>query len=497
MRFIRIRHAFRHRAIPLFLTLCACLSLLPSGVAFADANQLIVTPTSLQTYTGTQLPALSIKAYFDTNDTPNPSAIGTLTYSSNLLQIVSVSTASHEFSSTPSVTPGNGTIGFNASSSPTKVTAQIFTVTFKAIGAGTAVVGFSGDSRVNGVTTTYKSSVISISNPTPNPSTNPTPKPSTTPKPSVTPTPIVSTSPTPTPQPSEDAIQSTPDPTGVITNVLVKSLYNSATVTWTVNADNPSSTFRYGTKSSTLDQESPVQKNADGTFSATVNNLEPGNRYYFSVSGSGSNNKKGVYSSTIVANGYPVQITVTENDVPAKSAQIKIGTRTYTTGSNGKVTVSLAAGTYNATIRTETASLSVDIVVVKKTIPSDGSAPESQAFSYKLTSSPLAQGPGSQTSILTFVAALVIGTLVLGLGFFGFIAYRRRQFEGGGASYTSSGPTVIIDDGYQWHQDAPQSPAATPEPPSTITNSSYNSVHISDKEPVDMFEKPTEPPKNP
>jgi hypothetical protein len=79
----------------------------------------------------------------------------------------------------------------------------------------------------------------------------------------------------------------------------------------------------------------------------------------------------------------------------------------------------------------------------------------------------------------------------MGVGFVGFMAYRRRQFETQHGNNPST--TVIIDDGYSWHE---QSQAQTPNtsslpPQDTVPEAPHhnNSVYIDDEEPVDMFEK--------
>lgn len=50
-----------------------------------------------------------------------------------------------------------------------------------------------------------------------------------------------------------------------------------------------------------------------------------------------------------------------------------------------------------------------------------------------------------------------IGLVVLGLGFVGFIVYRRRRFESADdiVYRTSDTPSVIIDDGYDWKGQPP------------------------------------------
>lgn len=476
------------------MALCISLSLLPTHFAAADtANRLLITSETEpanQITTGTTFTA-TVKAYIDAASSPQ-STQGTVSYPADKLDVVSKNTSltgTNKFD-LPTLTQGNGTIGFNASrnSSQTGV-ALLFTVTFKAKSSGTAVVGFSGDNKINNAIVTYKSVVISITSPTPIVSTAPsTPKPTTV-VPSATPSVTPSTEPTAAPDDST-SIVATPDPTGVVTDVSIVSTYTNSTITWKVNAGHSKSSFVYGAKSSALNKQSSPTSDADGTFKTTISDLLPGTRYYFMITGTGDGNSNGTYSSAVITNGYPVTITVTENNIAAKNAQIQLGNLTKSTSENGKATLGLAEGTFTGKITTETASQTITVTVAKKTIPGDGSSPETQTFSYNLTSSPLQQGPGSSTAILTFVGILVGGSVLIGGGFVGFMTYRRRKLESAFDSGGSS-TTVVIDDGYDWRQQANE---PTPMAPSDDTPHG-SSVHIDDEEPVDIFDKP-QPPNN-
>lgn len=468
----------------------ALLSLLPSQLALAASDQLIATSDSTYQMTKGTTFTVEIKAFISSSAAPQ-TANGNVKYSTGQLKVVSAQANGSGFGS-PSITPGSGVVNFQASrSSSSKGVVKVFDITFQAIGAGTAIVEFTGDSRVNGATTTYKSSVFSITNPVPSSSPSVAPKPSVSVRPSVAPVPITSTTPTPSASPDPETTVPTPDPTGIVTSVNVDPNYTSVVITWKVTADNPKSTMAYGSRSSNLDQRAVVTQAQDGSFSASIANLQPGERYYFTITGSGNDNKTGTYSSAITTNGYPVTIVVSENKISAQGAQVKINNVTRTTGTDGKVTIGLAAGEYTGKITTSTASLDVKLIVVKKTIPTDGSAPPAQPFPFELTSSPLEQGPGSGSAILTFVGVLIAGTALISVGFIGFIAYRRRKFESGSGG---SGPstTVIIDDGYTWQK---QDQMQQPQPPvkhTTTTDSQrhYNSsVYIDDEEPVDIFER--------
>lgn len=456
------------------------------AVAYASTNQLFISPASSQVSKGATF-AVNVKSYSQTAASPS-TANGTLLYNSSLLQVVNISIASSDYDN-PSISQGTGAMGFSATrQSPKSGIMQIFSITFKAINAGTATVSFNNNSKVNGTTTTYTSGVFTITSPAPQPS----PKPSSTPKPPSSNPPTKSVSP-PAPSPSSTPVEPepTPDPMGIVDNVIVNPTYTSGTISWKINASNSSSTVLYGESASQINKQVAVQKKSDGTFAATISNLKPGLRYYFSISGGGAGQSNGTYSGSIITRGYPVVMTVTENNIPAKNALVRIDNRSYSVGSNGKVTVSLSEGNHTGNITTNTASMTLSVTVVAKEIPSDGSAPESQAFTYNLTSSPLEAGPGSGTSILAFVGVLVAGLFILGGGFIVFITMRRRRFEQEDYSVTR-GQTVIIDDGYDWQRYAntPTTSVNQPDIPTPV-NTAPNSISPSTygDEPLDMFEE--------
>lgn len=487
---------FRYRTIAIILVMTLAIYEAFVPIAYAADHELRITrangQTSAQTTVGAAAETYHIKAYVDR---PAPGggddiADGVVTFPPGLIQ-ASAAAPGSGWAGAPVINQGAGTIRFQLSRSATRTGfTTLFTVSLKPIGAGTAAIDFGGSSFVNNASTPIRiGSVITIINPAPTTPSQPAPKPPTPAKPS-TPTPIVSVTPTPTPS-IEPELPSTPDPTGLIDTVQIQSRYNTATITWKVNAANPKSTIKYGSQASTLDKEG-VATVADGTFTSTIRGLEPGVRYYFSINGSGDAVADGSYTGTILTSGFPVTITVTENNIAVKGAQIKVGTRTYTTAASGKITFGLAEGTHKATISTETASQTVSLVVAKKTIPANDGTPETQSFTYNLTSSPLESGPGSGTTILAFLGALVGGTVIIAFGFLGFMAYRRRKYDTGGSATPLS--TVVIDDGYNWHQNQteqsnePLTVAPTPNPAQSAPHYN-NSVYIDEEEPLDMFEK--------
>ncbi len=480
------------------LILALLIGLVPSKVAFADSNKLYTTPASSQMNVGTSF-TVNVGSFASTDETIG-SVSGKVLYSSNLLQVTSISVGGSAYGS-PSITQGSGVITFSGSRNPAPSgIAPVFAITFQANAAGNATAGFDGSSNVNGQSTTFSGSNFAITSPAPPASSSPKPSTSTAPKTTVsTPAPIVTT-PVTTDSSSQntDTTQATPDPTGVVNNVVVTPSYTSAVITWKVNAQNPTSTLVYGADSSTLNQKAATAEQADGSFSSTISDLTPGQLYYFSISGGGTNTATGTYTSTIPTNGFPVVLKVTENNIAAGGAQVQIGASSYTTQSDGTLSIGLAAGSYSGKITTNTSTLTINLTVASKPIPADGSAPPSQSFGFSLTSSTLDQGPGTTATLLTFIGILFGGTVILVFGFLLFINYRRRKFDSVADSYQiSTAPSVIVDDGYQWspteqNTGLPSSTVPKSDPATTPTEQPAhheNSVYLTEEEPLDMFEQ--------
>lgn len=491
MRINYLFTTFKRLLLPFALSLSLVASLVPSPLAHAvPADILFINPESQSNlYIGNEFDA-NIRSYVD-NETGTVTVSGTVTYPADKLQVLSTPTSNSDFGA-PQITRGSGSVTFSASR-PEGGGPKIFTIKFKAISSGQATVGFSADSRINGTEPTRKTGAFTITNPNPPPSSSTPPKPST-PKPSSAP--VVTAPPTNSPVPSTGPVV-TPDPTGLIDSVNISSMYSSAKVTWNVNATNSTSTFTYGFTTSQLDKKITPVKKDDGSFEANIPNLTPGTRYIFYVTATGGDGKSGNYTSTIFTRGYPVTVNVTENGKAVTKGQIRIGTTSSQITSTGVATVGLAAGSYTGTITTDTASLAINLTVEAKKLPADGSAPESQTFSFGLTSSLLEQGPGSGEAILTFVLVIVGGSIVLAMAFVGFMAYRRKKFESddGVAAYRHTGPSVVIDDGYTWHEPEQSSPSSnTPIAPTDtehhgVQNNHNNSVYFDEDEPVDMFDQ--------
>ena len=267
-------------------------------------------------------------------------------------------------------------------------------------------------------------------------------------------------------------------------------------------------TVVFGVSRTQLSTPVTFTKKEDGTFEAKIADLNPGTRYYFTISGKSPDGLNGSYNGLISTRGYPTEILITEGDVASAGARVKIGQQSYTTSDKGILSLGLAEGDYTGTATTDYSSKSIAFTVTKKPLPEDGSAPELQKFTFALAASTAqsSSGGNASLSVFTFIGILLVGTVVVGGGFFGYLIWRRKRLEGsgGGSDYQSA---VVIDDGYNWKQRMSASRESQDEPYSLDHSSSTlppqdglplpqtpptarhnNSVYLNEEEPLDMFE---------
>lgn len=479
------------RLIHGFIAIVIAFLTVPIDQAFAAGNTLYFNPNSQSVSLNSSF-TISVKAYVE-SAAQTGRVSGTVIYPKSLLRVTATSPSGSSYGN-PSITQdaNAGTVGFSGITSPgpSGIT-QVFSITFQGIGAGTANLSFSGDSSINQTTTTRNTASYTIINPNPTPTPTPTPTPKPTPAPTPTPAPVPIPTPEPIttpPDPSTVKDNTTVDDAGVITDVSSTSTYDSATIGWKLSREQASTKLVYGVSKSTVTTKTETTKQPDGSYKTTLKGLKPGVKYYFGIVSQDKDGKDSSYESVVVTRGYPVTLTITQNNVPAASANIRIGGINRSTSKEGTATFELAEGTYSATITAQdNTTLTTTFNVTGKIVPADGKAPDVQKFSFNLEAAQV-EG-GNTTSVFIFVATLIGGGALLILGGVGFLAYRRRQFEKSYESTSDPGlmtPTVIVDDGYNWQQTA--TGGLQPPPPSQPLQP-YTEVRPDDyEEPKDMFE---------
>lgn len=441
-----MKYSIRHKFLIGLMVITALFSLVPSRV-FAVAGTMYFTPGGGPVTTGSTFTVRIIgkagKPFWSGGAT-----IG-VTFPTNLLQATSASSSGGAFGgNNPTISSGkvNFTV-FNFFG--TAVNDQmLFTVTFKALAAGNATLGFTTGSNINDGPTTPTNSTFALQDPTcpvgqtgtpPNCITPvPAPTPAPTPVPTPTPTKVPASSPrpapvsTPTPVVAE-SIEEIPEPTNDSQGGLkiegVKVLANRQlnAVTWTLNNTKVEPTFAYGTSKGTLKNDGTVTQLDDGSYAVELSDLKPGTLYYFSIKAASVDNLQGAtYDGVLTTRGYPVQLTIQQNGVLAPGAKVKIGERSFVANKNAIITTELGEGNYQATITPidTSESLMAGFVVKKLSIPTSGN-PDLQSFLLNVTLSG-SGGSIDNTALFSIIGGVLAAVTAIG-GFIGFLLLRRRQ----------------------------------------------------------------------
>lgn len=478
----------------LALAVAMVISTLPSPTAMAAANTIYVTPGSQSAQTGGSF-TVQVKGNISEPSYAGQSRVtGTLTFPASLLRVTNVSQSGATMNwelTNPTINNSNGTVGFSQRSYfSTKGAIHIMSVTFQTIKAGTASIGFSS-------ATTYgpyndapilTGSTATITNPPPttcpsgqvgappNCSTPPpakcpsgqtgTPPNCKTPAPATCPsgqtgtppnckapasssnTPAAPTPATPAAPVSETPSEPIPEPqeNGLsIDDATTNRAYKNASLNWKTSSP-AKNTVTYGTSLRQLDKTAEVTQEPDGSYTAMFSNLDPGKRYYFTISSESEKDttKTSTYSGVFTTKGFPVTVNATEDGKPAANAKVKIGEQTYSTDRDGKIAFELASGSYSIEITTSKSTKKFTLAVAEKTIDAD-KAPESQNFTFNLTAESGAAGGG--LSPLTMIGIGVGTVAAISLLGGGFILWRKRKDKAAGAS--------TVDPDYTWSAQQP------------------------------------------
>ncbi len=427
------------------MVFAALVSLVPTTLFAANSNTMQITPTPRSATTGDVF-TVSVDGHVTDSfifavGVGVHEAYGTVTFPSNLLSVVSYSAAGTTFGASKSITPGNGNVTFNLSSGPNSAATyqdvHLFTITFKAIAAGTANVGFGSANYGNGsgagvITPTTTGGKYTIASPpapvTPTTPTQPTTpsKPATTPKATPkAPTPVATPVQTPTPEETPAPVIDS-DGGLKIENVKATATRQANSIAWTLNNTDATPTLTLGTSKGNQ-KDIDVAKQADGSYLANLSGLKLGTLYYFTIKASTADNLQGAtYSGTFTTRGYPVQLTVKQNNLLLPGASVKIDGRSFVANKNSIITTELGDGDYTASITPpdSTTPQNATFTVAKKTIPSTGS-PELQSFVLNITT--VGGSSDASSAFLVPIIGGVVGFIATIGGVVGFIMYRRRQ----------------------------------------------------------------------
>lgn len=366
---------------------------------------------------------------------------GQISYPANLLKVTNINKSGATFYNDSTVTPDNsaGTINFSMGNwfdGANNQNIHLFTITFQSLANGTANVNFTKGSYNTGSAQTSGGTYTITTPPAPSPS--PTPKPSTSPKPSTTPkpsTPISTPVPSPTPIPETPTPEETPAPSSSsdgglkVENVKTTITRKENTLTWSVNNPDATITMFYGTKKGSANIEGKPEKLEDGSYKLSLTGLKLGALYYYVIKASTGDDLQGAtYNGSFTTRGYPVQLTVQQNELLLPEAKVIIGDRIFTANKNALVTTELGEGNYTASITPPGSNTpyTVAFAVAKKAIPSNGN-PETQSLILNITAAtPLA---GTNSSLLVPIIGGGAALLAIAGSVVGFIMYRRRSAQ--------------------------------------------------------------------
>lgn len=317
---------------------------------------------------------------------------------------------------------------------------KIFSITFKAVAAGSTTLSFAS-ANVNDGPTTGTASSFTIRNPVcpagqvgtyPNCAPAPVQIPKPAPKPGsvATKTPTPSRAPVATPAPTP-TVEETPAPTSdsdgglSVENVKTSITRQKSTVTWSMNKPDIEPKLTYGLSKSNLKTEATIRKLSDGGFEATLSDIKPGTLYHFAIKAATADQLQAAnYTGTFTSKGYPIQLTIKQNGFLAPGAKVKIGERTFTANKDAIITTELGDGTFEASVTPSgsNSAYSHPIVVKKVTIPQNGE-PATQSFIIDITIKD--EGASLGSSILPIILG-VIGLAGIA-GLIGFLLYRKKN----------------------------------------------------------------------
>lgn len=370
-----------------------------------------------------------------------------VTYPTNLLQATTTSVSGGVLGgSNPTI--NNGTVTYGVFTIPSRAVndQKLFTITFKALAAGTATLNFTANTNINDGPTAKQPATITIVNPTcpagqvgtpptcstPPPAPTPTPtvtppasKPGATSAPAPTPTPTVTTPNTSPPeQPAQTLEPTQPSEALDFENTEVRASFDSAVVSWATNSE-ATATLNYGTIPSKLDNTATV--NTDETkskFTATLSKLQLATTYHYSIVAQNTAGEIVSKKGSFTTKAYPVLLRVLQNNQPLNGAGLKIQNfdNAYTTTAKGEVSLALKPGDYTAKITKESLSEEQKFTI-KALAFTAGKTPDTQVIEVKLAT-PISAPSGNNP--MPYVIAALFALTLLG-SVIALIAWKRHR----------------------------------------------------------------------
>lgn len=322
-----------------------------------------------------------------------------LDFPANLLSVANISTTNTDFEAQIEQSYDNtgGTVKIARTGNQRPGILLVASVTFITKSSGNAIVSFEGSTwassaqyfpnqvtgKTNGSYFVGSQTPAPTPPPTPTPTHSPTPAPKPTAKP--TPSPVGPTSIRP-PNVTPTANNPIGDPGKLsINSVTILPSYNNAVASW-VTTFASACTFVYGTSPDNLSNSQVLdQKQTIHRISMTA--LEPGKKYYYRISAKTDKDQQAEYDGDFSTTGYPVKIVLRSSSKKlVNNAGVTIDDATLQTGQDGTAPFNLSEGTHPVIISANGRSKNTSLKVSAKDIPTDGSEPEVQFFSFTIPS---------------------------------------------------------------------------------------------------------------
>lgn len=492
------------KLLALFCAITLLLSLYTSHVTTARTMNIYITPASQQVALGSTF-TVQVKASSEYIGYIRATTSGALLFPAAQLRVTGTSNSGSAY---PGMTVNHnnstGVIDFTGSNTPgPSGVFHVFTVTFQAIGSGTAPVSFSSSTKVNStyrsgsdVTTSAGGSFIIPAPPAPTPTPTPSPTPAPPPNPTPTPTPTP-TAPSQEAEPTVDetAPEETPEQTSQggleIKDTTVTPTRSGVSLAWRMNLPDSISRATYGESKDSQTTKIDVTKSEDGQFTASIKAPKLGVRYYFTLTATAGDGQSATYSGSFTPAGYPVRLSIKENGKSARNTVVKINNKDYKTDDKGIVSLELADGKYTAIVTTSDKSqINATFIVKALDIPDTGEIPR-QDIPLEVTTAPASQEASAPVSPTLLIGGAIGFSILLFGGLVGFLLYRRKQLDVANDTDTVAYSPVMSEVSYQHDIDT----QSYREPSEYQQNTEYSSLADTPSPPTATIppEQPTSP----
>jgi len=189
--------------------------------------------------------------------------------------------------------------------------------------------------------------------------------------------------------------------------------FNSAEIRWVTDVPT-TSVLRYGNQPGSTENSIEIAE-LKTEHQAVIENLKPGNTYYFQITAN-DGTEEARYESEFITRGFPVKVTVLDGEQPLENATVDINGQTQQTLEDGTAFFELPSGEMAALVTAGDATREFGFTVQSLTADDQGNEPEEQQFTFVLSA-----GSGG------LAVAILLGLGGVGLLGGGVVLLKRRQ----------------------------------------------------------------------